>query len=176
VRIYFFCLFLVFTFNSVAQKVIISGEETKRLLTWKDFTGVADNNSSFFAYTAYTTAVKFDDVQFSGDKAVIKGFIMTLELDAKKSWVKKGKESDDLLKHEQGHFDVGILYMQAVLQKVDSANFTRSGYQQEFQKLIKEIHQKYRDMGSQYDKETNHSIKKDEQEKWNIYFTENVRR
>lgn len=162
--------------KSFSQKIIINGEQSNRLLQWKDFTGSPDNNSSFFAYTAYKTEVKFDNVEFNGDNAIIKGFAIVLELDAKKSWVKKGKESEDLLKHEQGHFDVGLLYMQEVIKKMAETNFTRSGYQQEIRKLIADTHQKYKDMGTQYDKETNHSIKKDEQEKWNLFFNKQVER
>ena len=91
---------------------------------------------------------------------------------------KKSKEdgTEELLKHEQGHFDVGLLYMQEVLQKMTGANFTRAGYKEEFQKLVSDIHQKYKDMGFQYDKETNHSIKKDEQKRWDTFFNESVKR
>ena len=68
------------------------------------------------------------------------------------------------------------LSKQEVLQKITSANFTRAGYKEEFQKLVSDIHQKYKDMGFQYDKETNHSIKKDEQKRWDTFFNDNVKR
>ncbi|RYG50934.1 MAG: hypothetical protein EOO01_09580 [Chitinophagaceae bacterium] len=107
-------------------------------------------------------------------KAFLNGFEMTVEFDAKNSWVKKGKETEELLKHEQGHFDVGVLYMQEVLESMATARFTRAGYKDEFQKIIKDIHDKYVAMGDKYDKDTNHSIKKDEQAKWNAFFEEKV--
>lgn len=172
-----FCLCLVLVANYLfAQKIIVSGQEGNRLLKWADFAGAPDNNSSFFAYTAYTTKFKYDDVQFNEDKAIFKGFEMTLEFDAKNSWVKKGKESDDLLKHEQGHFDVGVLYMQEVLVKINSAKFSRTGFQGQFRKLVGDIHLKYKELATQYDKETAHSTKKEEQDKWNIYFIEKLQR
>lgn len=165
-----------FTYHLMAQKIVISGQEGNRMLTWEDFAGTPDNSSSYFAYTAYSTKFKFDGVSFEGDKAILKGFLMTLEFEPKKSWVKKGKETTDLLKHEQGHFDVGLLYMQEVMEKIVSYSFTRSGYKEEFEKLMKDLHKKYVDMGTKYDEETAHSIKKDEQEKWNVFFGEKVRR
>ena len=170
-------LLLVTAFHSLpAQKILIGSTEGVRLLQWSDFAGKPDDNSSYFAYTAYKTKFKFENVQFDGDKAIIKGFEMTLEFDKNKSWVKKGKETGELLKHEQGHFDVGLLYMQEVLQKIAKANFTRSGYKQEFEKLITDTHQKFKDMGFQYDKETTHSTKKEEQERWNRFFDSELKR
>ena len=170
-----FLLIVVFQ-NLSAQKILINGTEGDRPLQWIDFKGTPDNASPYFAYTAWKTNVKFSGVTFEGEKAFMKGFEMTVEFDAKSSWVKKGKETDELLKHEQGHFDVGLLYMQEVLRTIASANFTRSGYKDEFQKLVEGIHHKYVVMGELYDKETNHSIKKEEQAKWNAFFAEQVTR
>lgn len=160
--------------NLSAQKIVIGESEGNRLLNWADFKGTPNDNSPYFAYTAWKTNVKFSGVQFEGEKAFINGFEMTVEFDAINSWVKKGKETDELLKHEQGHFDVGVLYMQEVLQSIAAANFTKAGYKDEFQKIIKDIHDKYVAMGDKYDKDTNHSIKKDEQAKWDAYFEEKV--
>ena len=154
--------------------VFIGGTDGNRLLRWSDFQGMPNNSSPYFAYTAWKTNVKFSGVVFEGEKAFINGFEMIVEFDAKNSWVKKGKETDELLKHEQGHFDVGVLYMQEVLQSIATANFTKTGYKDEFQKLIKDIHDKYVAMGDKYDKDTNHSVKKDEQVKWNAFFEEKV--
>jgi hypothetical protein len=159
-----------------AQKILIGALEGNRPLQWTDFKGSPDNSSPYFAYTAWKTNVKFSGVQFEGDKAIINGFEMSVEFDANKSWVKTGKETVDLLKHEQGHFDVGVLYMQEVLKTIAAASFTRAGYKEEFQKIIKDIHLKYVAMSEKYDAETNHSIKRDVQEKWNAFFGEKVKR
>jgi hypothetical protein len=169
-------LFLLTATGAFAQKVLIGDQEGNRLLHWSDFKGTSDETSSYFAYTAWKTNVKFGSVQFEGEKAIISGFEMTVEFDDRKSWVKKGKETDDLLKHEQGHFDVGLLYMQEVLRNFPNVKFTRAGYKEEFQNLIGEIHRKHAAMGKQYDLETNHSIKKEEQSKWNSFFDSQVKR
>ena len=160
--------------NLSAQKILIDGTEGNRSLQWPDFKGAPNSSSPYFAYTAWKTNVKFSGVQFQGEKAVINGFEMTVEFDAKNSWVKKGKETEELLKHEQGHFDIGVLYMQEVLQSIANANFTKAGYKDEFEKLIKDIHHKYVAMGDKYDGDTKHSIQKDEQAKWNAFFEEKV--
>jgi hypothetical protein len=171
-----FASFLLLTIlqNLSAQKILIDGTEGNRQLLWADFKGAPNNSSPYFAYTAWKTNVKFSGVQFEGEKAFINGFEMTVEFDAKNSWVKKGKETDELLRHEQGHFDVGILYMQEVFQTIATASFTKAAYKDEFQKIIRDIHDKYVAMGDKYDKDTNHSIRKDEQAKWNAFFEEKV--
>lgn len=174
-KLFLLSLFAFLTQVAFAQKILI-GEEGNRLLQWSDFKGKPDDSSPYFAYTAWKTNVKFSGVRFEGEKAIFNGFEMTVEFDQNKSWVKKGKETDELLKHEQGHFDVGLLYMQEVLNSVTAASFTRSSYKEEFKTFIEGIHLKYSEMGKQYDKETNHSINKEEQGKWNSFFAEQVKR
>ena len=165
-------LLLLCTFQTLsAQKIIIGGAEANRLLQWSDFSGMPDDSSPFFAYTAWSTKFKYSSVNFEGNKAILNGFEMTLEFNEKNSWVKKGKENDELLKHEQGHFVVGRLYMQELLSVIASTNFSRSDFQQEVRKIVKDTHQKYAAMSERYDKETNHSMKKEEQAKWNTFFS-----
>ncbi|HUC80263.1 MAG TPA: hypothetical protein VMR70_05070 [Flavisolibacter sp.] len=175
-QLLFLSIFLLSTIAGAAQKVLIGGQPGTRLLEWSDFKGVPNESSPYYAYTAWKTNVKFGSVSFEGEKAIISGFEMTVEFDDKKSWVKKGKETDELLKHEQGHFDVGLLYMQEVLRSFAGVSFTRSAYKEEFRQFIEGIHKKYAAMGKLYDQETSHSIKKDEQAKWNNFFDENVKR
>lgn len=172
---------IVFTFllisivnTAAAQKIIINGTEGNRPLQWSDFTGKPDDSNPYYALTYWNTRYKFSGVQFDGDKAIINGFEATLELDPKNSWLKKGKETDELLKHEQGHFDIGRLYLKEALKKMASASFTRANFQAELQRIFSETHKKYTDMGTQYDNETNHSINKDEQKKWNAFFSKEL--
>src|SRR5688572_7983134 len=172
-----FTLGLMGIFHTVAaQKIMVNGSEGNRPLQWTDFTGTPDNSSPYLAHTAWKTNVKYSGVTFEGERAILQGFEMTLEFDPKTSWVKKGKESAELLKHEQGHFDVGVLYMREAVQTIAGTAFSRANYKEEFQKIIKDLHQKYVGLGRQYDTETNHSIKKEEQEKWNAFFGDKVKR
>lgn len=97
------------------QKVIISGEETSRKLVWTDFIGEIDRTSPYFAHTQWNLNYRFGNVQFRGDTAVIGSFELKLELDPSKSWLKKDKATDELLIHEQGHFDCGLLCMNELL-------------------------------------------------------------
>jgi hypothetical protein len=167
-------VFLALCSNALAQKVIISGKEGNRPLQWVDFTGKVDKSSSFFAYTRWKSNFKFSGMQPKGDSLVVTGFEMTLLLDPENSWAKKDKTTDELLVHEQGHFNIGLLYMKELLQKIPAMSFSKLHYQQEIQTVLNELSKKYSDMGIQYDAETEHSKNKEAQAKWNNFFTDNL--
>lgn len=174
---FLFILLLIFSSQNIsAQKVIINGFEGNRPLQWSDFKGTPDYSSPYFAYTVWKTNHKYTAVRFSGDTALINGFEMTLMLDSTKSWLKKDKKSDDLLLHEQGHFDIGLLYMKEVLKEISRTQFTRANYQSEIRNLTARIQRKYNEMTLNYDNDTNHSKNKEQQKNWTKYFNNNLSR
>jgi RHS repeat-associated protein len=85
------------------------------ILSWKDFKQV-DGKREFDATTAYTSDAKYDyEYKFAapvkkGDVWIAKGTVwvekwtsFTVDFDPKKSWVQKGKQTADLLRHENLH-------------------------------------------------------------------------
>ncbi len=160
--------------NSKAQKIIISGKEGNRPLVWSDFTGKADESSSYFALTYWNIKYNLSDVQFNGESVVIGKFEVVLELNSKNSWLKKGKASDALLEHEQGHFNTGILCMRELIRKVKDATFTKKNMNEKLQALFNDTLKKYHDMGERYDDESDHSMNLTQQAKWNNYFKEQL--
>ncbi len=172
----FFLLFMLALLTTTqAQKVVINGVEGDRLLTWNDFKGEPDKGSPYFANTAWTT-LYLDQVKFTDTVALLTSFQFTLMLDPKSTWLKPGKGSDALLKHEQGHFDIGYLFMQEVIKNIKTVSFSRQNFQKELEAFITKIHQKYTDLNKQYDDETAHSANKEAQEKWNNYFDKERKR
>ena len=157
------------------QKIIISGEETSRKLVWTDFTGEVDKSSPFFAHTQWKLNYSFGNVQFKGDTVVIGSFELKLELDPSKSWLKKEKATNELLIHEQGHFDCGLLCMSEFLATYKKTFFTRSNFQSGLKELFNSLIKKHSDMGEKYDAETNHGMNKEEQLKWNAFFADQLK-
>ncbi len=82
-----------------AQTIIISGKTGNRPLTWDDFTGKPDMQSPFSANTWWNLKYSISGMSFNGDSVSMKGFSITLELNAEQSWVKNGEKTDALLKH-----------------------------------------------------------------------------
>jgi hypothetical protein len=160
--------------SCLSQKIIINGQETNRKLNWPDFTGKVDTSSPFFAYTHYNIKSKLGNIRIIGDSVNIGNFEVTLELDPNKSWAKNDKVTSELLIHEQGHFNLGILAMKEILDRFKESKFTRSNYNTELQNIVNDALKKYNNMSVQYDEETNHSKNKQEQMKWNDFFSKNL--
>jgi hypothetical protein len=64
--------------------------------------------------------------------------------------------------------------MKEMLDKFRESKFTRSNYNTGLQNIVTEALKKYNNMSVQYDEETNHSDNKQEQMKWNDFFSKNL--
>ncbi len=117
---------------------------------------------------------KFANIKFLGDCAVINGFEVTLEFNHQNSWAKMDYVTDNLLVHEQGHFNLGILCVREIMAKYREAHFTKTNFNALLQNIINEASKKYNDMGLKYDKETDHSKSSEQQIKWNNFFLEQL--
>jgi predicted secreted Zn-dependent protease len=157
-----------------AQRIIIGGEETSGLLKWSDFTGSPDYGVEYFGFTYWNISYNYDAFQYKGDTAKWQVQI-TVEL-GKNSWKKKDKITDTLLKHEQGHFDIGILCAMELQQRVNATVFFKNDYQAKLAVLIKEVVDKYKKMDLQYDEETKHHANREQQWKWDAFFAEKIKR
>lgn len=160
--------------HSFSQTILINGHKSDGKLAWSDFTGKVNQSASFNAYTAYTFSTKTESVHFVGDSAVIEGFDAILKLDKKNTWAKKDKVTDELLVHEQGHFDLGILCVREIMKKVKETKFTQANLNSRLNKIINDTSKKYNKLGLKYDKETNHSKNLKQQRKWNEFFKEKL--
>lgn len=168
-------IFLFFWEVSTAQEVVINGINKNRPLVWEDFTGKPDGNSTHYAYTYWNINYRYKGVSYNGNTAMIKEPVFTLELDKNLSWVKQGKETPELLKHEQGHFDLGLLCQKEMIGRFNNTVFTRSDFREKLNSLFYSILNKYKAMGKDYDKETNHSKNQESQEKWNTFFASELK-
>ncbi len=159
---------LLYQFQISAQKILINGDETSRLLKWEDFTGKPDKDSKYFAYTYCDITYHFDAFQFKKDTVKWQVFI-TMEL-SKNSWRKKDKVTDTLLQHEQGHFYIGTLCAREMQQKINTTVFFKSDYVSKLNAVIKDVNDKYKKLEQQYDEATHHHANREEQWKWDAFF------
>lgn len=130
-------------------------------LTWKQFQGKGRKNSPEAART--TSSINFS-YTFDGDKTV--KFEAFAAFHLKESWVKKGKEGPHLLEHEQRHFDVTEWFVRKLRKEVSNHRFTRRRLASDYDRLFEDAHAELQQMQRQYDRETRHSLNKEEQAKW----------
>lgn len=159
-----------------AQDIIISGNHENRLLSWDDFKGRPDQNSAHDAYTFWNINYSLNGMTLKGDTVKIGSFAVTLTLDEKQSWIKPQKQTDLLLKHEQGHFDIGLICQREMIRQLNSTVFFKYGLQEKIQTIFSTVLDKYQLSGQQYDKETDHSKNLQAQESWNAFFTKELNR
>jgi hypothetical protein len=162
--------------NTYCQEIIIRGENTSRLLVWDDFTGNPDKNSSYQANTYWRLNYSFKNYTLAGDTVKLTGVAVKLELDGKQSWRKKGAETASLLRHEQGHFDIGIICQQEVIQQMNSTILLKNDFVNKLNTIFKTTLEKYHAMGVKYDEETDHSKKQEYQKKWDEFFRSKLNR
>lgn len=167
-------LFFLLLYNCAlsAQTVIINGEKTNRPLRWEDFTGSPDNNTDLYAYTYWYVSYKWGPFQYKGDTVKWKVEVI-LELE-KRSWRKQDKVTDSLLQHEQGHFNIGLLFAAAFKKRVDKTPFFRHNYETRIAEIFREELEKYRALEKEYDKETEHFHNREQQKKWDRFLSKEL--
>ncbi len=133
-----------------------------RPLTWKDFKGKTPKNTEYVAMTH--SAI---DMLYGGENNNLR-FIIETVFYPKSSWQKKKLVNDHILKHEQGHFDLTEYYSRLLRKDIAAIEFKKvSTIDAQVTKLFNKYSNQAEKMQDKYDKETNHSIDKEEQAKWN---------
>jgi hypothetical protein len=84
-----------------------------------------------------------------------------------KSWVKPGKQSDYILRHEQLHFDIARLGAERFRELMSAEAVTEDNFNVVFRKIYKQVWMEHQALQQQYDRETRHSINTTEQLRWN---------
>lgn len=112
---------------------------------------------------------KYENIQFKGDSGVLGGVLVNLHL-GPKSWVKPDKETQELLQHEQGHFDIGHIAVIELLDTLKNKTFLSGTIRADVDTLFLSILNTYHKLGLRYDEETNHGLNKRKQKEWNNFF------
>ncbi len=158
------------TSDLFAQQIFIGDEETDRKLRWSDFRGPVDQSSPHHAMTTWLMEYSMDEIKTYGDSVHIGKLIVKVKMDPAKSWCIQHKTTDELLKHEQGHFDIAILCMKEFMSIYRQTTFRRNNVDQQMQKIFSDMMNKYHQLGIDYDRETEHSHNTEAQKHWNLFF------
>ena len=132
-------------------------------LTWENFSGEIDTSSQFEAWTwsgfRYTYSWKRMDVTIFVDCTAYAFF------DPAQSWIKKLKKSDELLKHEQVHFDISELFSRYFEERIAMHDFSNQ-VEHEIDSIYNVTFQELLDAQVKYDTDTEHYRNKEEQKRW----------
>ena len=131
-------------------------------LSWPDFKSKKKVTSGF-SIAASTCGFGFDGM-IRGDEIVVNVYVRFYCND---SWKNPDYAMDDVLKHEQLHFDIcevyGRKFYKGIVELRDDNALTEKSLQRMYDALVEE-YDEYQDV---YDAETGHSTKTQNQEMWN---------
>ena len=143
-----------------ADKIIPDGK-----IKWDDFTGPVEADSKYGATIYWRINYKYKVLSFRGDTAIID--LQVSPLFKGKSWVLPNKKTDELLAHEQGHFDLAIIGALKFKKIATSTILLKGNYAEKINLIFDSILTDIRQMELQYDEETNHMLNRSEQARWN---------
>ena len=151
-------LVIVFLFFSGDQQSKLVDWSANRKLVWKDFTGKAVANTDNAALTSSSINFKFG----YGSSGLT--YSINCQFDKSRSWVKV--KSDYILAHEQGHFDIAEIHARKLKKALSSYTYKESTASADINKLYENIMKQHHVMQNEYDRETDHSRKNDQQSAW----------
>ena len=165
-KLVFVAIFLGFFTTAAAQPF--------KKITLNDFQGAPKpaENGEEIAFTS--CSIQFSYTAKKELDYYLVTFSIKLVLNKNQSWIDKTKlidkkAIDDLLDHEQGHYDIAYLEQQELLSTAEHSIFY-DDYVSAAKKMFNSIDSKYRRLNQQYDIETENSANKLAQRKWDIYF------
>ncbi len=145
----------------------------ERRLKWSDFKAEANYEVPWAATTSSGMTH-----EFSGN---IKGDEVTYDSKVKcffypqNSWYKKELATDNLLLHEQLHFDIAELHARKLRKRIAYKTFTKN-LRKEMQALYELTNGEMKRMQQAYDEATNYSLNKEVQLKWKAQIAGELKR
>jgi hypothetical protein len=141
-------------------------------LTWNDFLSVQSlpDSSGDEAQTATTMpALSGIHPVLSHAKFSLPDVALTVGLDRSQTMViSTAQKTADLLKHEQGHFDITVLTVRALAKEMEQLKAgSPAALGQQLNALLSKHQQRANLIEEKYDKETDHSRDQDAQKTWN---------
>lgn len=132
-----------------------------RRLTWEDYKGKPQKR-----FAAASTVYSLSRVVFSENQKVfvkIQPFFWCND-----SWKKKDWINDDVLEHEQTHFDIVELYAREFRKQAQAITCSsEADAEKQVEKIYHEIDKQLDAYQDKYDNETDGSMNGDAQHKWN---------
>jgi hypothetical protein len=137
----------------------------KRPLTWADFKGVPDNNHAGGAVTA--SGFAFDAKMNMVSNKVYMDIKVYTFFCKQSSWKKPNINSSYHLLHEQHHFDITRLAAEQFVEELANSDLTADNYQKVLTAVFDKVNNKSAELQTAYDRETDHSINREAQLRWN---------
>lgn len=136
-------------------------------LTWFDFKKPLKDGNIEAAYSVCGIYISSNPTQVN-DSTILVDIHAFFSKTLSSKTTKKDLIKPEVLKHEQGHFDLTELYARKLRKDVMDTHFKSvASFYKNVQQMYNKENQALNTEEQKYDKETSHSINATEQEKWN---------
>lgn len=136
-----------------------------RKLVWADFKGSPDFRSPAAAITESGFGYKMAMNSIGNRTNIV--ITVFCYFNKKKSWVKKGMNTNYALLHEQHHFDITYINTVLFVKKLKEAGITLGNYNRLVDQIYDECFDTLHTMQNDYDGQTSNGRIKPMQEAWN---------
>ena len=161
-------------FSSIAHAQTTTGGtlhwSASRPLALADFKGRPRPNEAHAALTSTTIVaqVACKGGQFTGH--------VQAALDPTLSWVRDpATMTPALLRHEQLHFDITEVYARRLRQKLAALHIACAQLGPAFDRLSQGVYSEWEKAETQYDRDTNHGLKPEQQARWEAQVQQQLR-
>lgn len=154
-------VFILSSYQTDGQKIIW---DKNYKLKWEDYKSPPDSQrpdikAGSSVGHGYTYRTKGDSVFITIESYFFKS----------ESWVDSGSINNNLLLHEQGHFDIEEIYARLLRKNIAATNFFKQTFEKQLQGLHnKSINECNKEQDLIYDKETDLSRNLAKQKQWNM--------
>lgn len=143
-------------------------------LTFTDFKGMPKSASNQDEIAFTSCSIEYSYLPKKENDYYRLTFTIKLIVNKDQSWIDRSKVTNkktmnQLLNHEQGHYNIAYLEQQELLGTVRHTVFYED-YADVANNIFSTINAKYRQLNIEYDADTQNSINKAKQRKWDIYF------
>ena len=169
----FFLIFVLCFTSAVNDEDTIQWNESQKL-SWTDFKGQKQPDSDAAAITAsgitFSYSVKTTDNRITSFDAQAEAHFYP-----ESSWYIEDRCNDHILAHEQLHFDITELYVRIFRYRLAKLQVSQN-IKPQLNALHETVNKELADMQYQYDAQSENSINKLEQAKWDAYVVENLKK
>ncbi|MBS1616787.1 MAG: DUF922 domain-containing protein [Bacteroidetes bacterium] len=145
-----------------------------RPLRWADFQGKIrkDADRNFAAETICGISIKTNMAKPAEPVQVQ----VSNHFDTHLSWLRPGHATAEVLRHEQGHWDLCEIYTRILQARFDSAHITGSTLHEEVSRIYQSVITAHRERQQQYEDETQHGTIPSAQRRWELLIAEELQK
>lgn len=142
--------------------------EKNRKLSWNDFQGHKPVNTDHHTAAATYCSIGFETKVAANGKPII---YVYNSFYPSSSWVLENTHDDEILIHEQGHFDICELYTRRLKECISMTRITGKDITVILEDIYNKVNLEYQSFQQAYESETEHGLNDKLQLEWNVKIT-----